>query len=101
MQGDLLPFKQRYRGTAGACSNLILVQIIGLFTVNCTTDSNELKRLEPYFYELCNNNQIKCYVNPKRKIVILFEDDIVSIAGVNVKSIEKLSDDSGININYV
>lgn len=79
---------------------IALVQAMGLFNVNCTSDQNDFERLRPYFYELCNTANIKCYVNPQRRLLMLYEHGIISIAGKTDRSIEILVEESGVNLSY-
>lgn len=76
------------------------VQGMGLLAVNCIADPVELDRLRPYFFEVCRNDQFQCFVCPDRRMLMIYEDNMLSIAGKTDRYIHVLEEDSGVEFSF-
>ncbi len=76
------------------------VQGMGLLAVNCIADPAELDRLRPYFFEVCKNEKFQCFVCPDRRMLMIYEEDMLCIAGKTDRYMQVLEEDSGVEFSY-
>lgn len=79
---------------------LACVQGMGLFAVSCTADARDLERLKPYFFKVCETALFTCFVNPQRKMIMLYENGMIQLSGKTDRAVQQLEDDSGVAFSF-
>lgn len=81
---------------------LACVQGCALLPCCCTAENADISRLEPYFYRLNDTSEFSCYLNPKRKIIMIRErnSDTVTLASKSDSAMCTLETDSGVPLNW-
>lgn len=79
-----------------ACHNAM-----ALMEVVCEADKNDIEDLTPFFFELSHTESSRCFVNPTRKILMIYDRDSLFLSARTDWYMNTLEDDSGVAFDYL
>ncbi len=73
-----------------------------MLSYSCILELSDLNAIEPYFYKINNTEEFSCYINPRRKVLMLYDKltQIINIISSEDNKISDLEFDSGLSFDW-
>lgn len=81
-----------------ACTQAVMG---GLMKILCEAELKDLDDLKPFFFEFCCTDDMSCYMNPERKILMICDRDSVFLSAGTEWYMKTLEEDSGVEFSYL